>query len=234
MKLIQDNPVFKPLGQNFYTAIPNVTGAAYDDKAKMYERLVGSKLYNRIFWGTSPSDYTRFAENAILSAKGNALDVGCGGLVQTASVYTKAQADCYLLDQSTAMLEIGKKRLEKACGNVPENIVLLQADAFQIPFADQTFDTVFSFGMIHLFADKPGFLSEVLRVLKTGQRFYFTSLTNDRRFSSWYLSLLQQKNEIAAPMGSKEITALFNPQKTKIEMHNKGSMVFISGVKTAH
>lgn len=58
-------------------------------------------------------------------------------------------------------------------------------------------------------------------------------LTINRTLSRLYLSLLQKKNEIAQPLRSTEILSLFDAQKKTIESYTKGSMVFISGAKTA-
>ncbi len=39
----------------------------YDRRATAYDSVVGTRLYNRIMWGTSPLDYIAFASEAIMS-----------------------------------------------------------------------------------------------------------------------------------------------------------------------
>ena len=61
---------FRKIDTDIYSALENYTGAAYDSKAVMYEKLVSKKLYNKIIWGTSPEDYKEFAYKAINSSRG--------------------------------------------------------------------------------------------------------------------------------------------------------------------
>jgi hypothetical protein len=42
----------------------------YDRRATAYDSVVGTRLYNRIMWGTSPLDYIAFASEAIMSNPG--------------------------------------------------------------------------------------------------------------------------------------------------------------------
>lgn len=231
MALLNDSSKFKWVESSLFTNLDNIKGAPYDNKAKMYERLVSSKWYNQVIWGTQPSDYTDFAREVVLNAQGLCLDIGCGGLVQTAQVYVEAQQPCILLDNSIEMLKIAKQRLINLVGKVPDNIQLLQANAFQLPFEDNTFDNIFSFGMIHLFDNKLEYIKEALRVLKTGGRFYFSSLTSDRLIGKLYIYLLQTQKEFGQALNSKQTLELFKTLNLNIQHYQKGSMVFINGKK---
>jgi ubiquinone/menaquinone biosynthesis C-methylase UbiE len=222
---------FKTIDSGIYSALENVTGAAYDSKAKMYEKLVSSRLYNKIIWGTSPDDYTSFSEQAIHSANGLVLDAGCGGLIQTSGIYRTTKNRCVLIDNSSEMLSIAKSRLVDAQGQVPSNITLLQADAFHLPFPDNTFDTVCSFGMIHIFDDKQAYVNEVLRTLKPGGSFYFSSMTTKRAMSAWYMGQLQKMKEFGVLFSEEQTLSLFQHTSLTFKSHMKGSMVFIEGNK---
>lgn len=225
------NKDYHLIEENLYSTLPNVTGAPYDGKAKAYESLVSSSIYNSIIWGTLPIDYTDFARKAILSASGSCIDVGCGGLIQTASVYSVCSQDLVLLDYSIDMLKIAKQRLMKGRTNFPANICLLQSDAFHLPFDAESFDNVCSFGLIHCFEDKQAFIDELLRVLKVNGSFHFTSLTSDRLISKYYMKLLQRKQAFGEPLSSGEILHLFDKQAVELSFYKKGSMIFISGHK---
>ncbi len=222
---------FKTIENDIYTALENVTGAAYDSKAKMYEKLVSSRLYNKIIWGTTPDDYTSFSEKAINSTKGLVLDAGCGGLIQTSDIYKSTKNKCVLVDNSSEMLSIAKSRLVDAQGQIPSNITLLQADAFHLPFPENTFDTVCSFGMVHIFDDKQAYVNELLRTLKPGGSFYFSSMTTKRGISAWYMGQLRKMNEFGVLFSEEQTRSLFQHTSLTFKSQMKGSMVFIEGKK---
>ncbi len=223
-----DESKIKKIEEGIYTCVDGA-GAAYDNKAKMYERLVSSRIYNRIMWGTSPDDYTAFAATALGAQAGLTLDLGCGGLTHTADLYAKTERVLILVDHSLAMLRIAQERLRRKIGAVPERVRFLQADAFALPFPAECFDAVCSFGMLHLFNNRQDLIAEALRVLKRGGRFYFSSLTADRPFSKRVIQSLQ--GEFGAPFTSAETLALFDARVVAVEHFTRGSMVFVSGEK---
>ena len=212
-----------------WTVLPDSFSAPYDGKARLYEWLVQRHWYNRIFWGTSPADYRQFAARAILQGKGNLLDIGCGGLVHTAAIYSKTRRNTFLLDNSTEMLRIGCGRVTR--GKINNSLFFLQANAFDMPFNNNSFDSVVSFGIIHLFDDKETFVSEALRVLKPGGDFHFSALIKERPFSIKYLNALHKRKEIGKPYTAEETLAMFNGKVNAINAVVKGSMLFIRGVK---
>lgn len=55
-------------------------------------------------------------------------------------------------------------------GVPPEIVTLRQADAEKLPFPDNSFDLVYSWGVLHHTPDTPAAFREVLRVLKPGGR----------------------------------------------------------------
>lgn len=113
MDLKTDPAKFKILEDHLFTNLENTRGGAYDNKAKMYEKLVSSVTYNKMMWGTSPSDYISFSQKAVNESRGTTLDIGCGGLVQTATLYAKSDTNTILLDSSIEML----KRTSQFCSN---------------------------------------------------------------------------------------------------------------------
>lgn len=229
--MMQESNKVRLIEDDIYSSLENTMGSSYDKKARIYERLVGLNIYNKILWGTLPKDYTDFAKAAILVSKGKCIDIGCGGLIQTAGIYAQTKQDYILLDHSIEMLRIAKSRLVSQCGMMPGHIRLLQADAFQLPFEDENFDNLVSFGMIHCFEDKSAFISEALRVLKRGGTFHFTSMTSDRLISKHYMNLLRKQKEFGVPLGSGHIVKLFKDNVCDINFYMKGSMIFISGKK---
>ena len=217
---------------SIYSSASPKPNTPYDKKAKAYEKLVALKLYNKLMWGTLPEDYRTFNKIAILNSKGTSIDLGCGGLVHSAPIYANAKGRFILLDGSLEMLKIAKNRMGKICNKTPENIRFLQANALNVPFQDSTFDSILSFGLIHLFEEKEKFICEVIRLLKPGGKFYISALTSDRKFSKYYMCFLQKQGEIATPLHSEQFIELFQKQFSNLNWYIRGSMLFINGEKT--
>ena len=66
---------------------PAAGEAPYDRRARIYDRLVGNALDNRLGWGTHPRRYAAFADEALASGTGPFLDAGCGSAVFTAAAH---------------------------------------------------------------------------------------------------------------------------------------------------
>lgn len=231
MDPIQKLKTFNKTEEGIYQSInKKEIGTLYDNKAKAYERLVSSKLYNKIMWGTLPSDYTDFSKRAILNSDGIGLDIGCGGLVQTYQQYRATDNKFILLDNSIEMLKVGNSRLNLGAPTENNHIHLLQADAFEIPFDNNSFDKVCSFGVLHIFDNKKAFINEALRILKPKGYFYFSSLTSDRFISRMYMSFLSTQGAFGTPKTAKETLALFE-NSVHLNWYLKGSMLFGSGQK---
>lgn len=205
-------------------------GGSYDTKARIYEFLVSTTWYNKIAWGTSPCDYARFAKHAIEKADGKIIDVGCGGLTHTARFYSSFKQELFLIDNSKEMLQIARKRMLKNAGSHGGNVSYVLADVFNLPFKE-CFDTLFSFGMLHLFDNKEHYLDCIFKTLKPGGRFFISALTTDRKISRRYISLLQKNNEMGIGMSSGAIVAIMNRFVMRLDAYTVGSMVFLQGMK---
>lgn len=93
----------------------------------------------------------------------NVLEVGCG--VATDGVqFARAGAIYTGVDASSRAIELAERRfaLEGAEGR------FLQAEAACLPFPDETFDLVYSHGVIHHFAETAEAVAEFHRVLRPG------------------------------------------------------------------
>ncbi|WP_160712573.1 class I SAM-dependent methyltransferase [Chitinophaga solisilvae] len=222
---------FKEAAPGILSALENTRGAAYDNKAIFYERLVSTMLFNKLCWNVNRDDFKKFAAMPVLQSAGNVLDIGCGGLAQTADLYSRTTHICTLLDRSLEMLRIAKGRLTARCGAIPSNITLLQANAFQLPFDDSSYDTICSFGTIHLFDNKQDFLHEMLRVLKPGGKFYFYTMTNETIISRLFMELLRLFNEFGVVLSRQQTCALFDSKTLSVQHYMKGSVLFIYGQK---
>jgi ubiquinone/menaquinone biosynthesis C-methylase UbiE len=104
----------------------------------------------------------RYAEFERWSGR-DVLEIGCG--VGTDSVrFARAGAVLTSVDLTDTAVELTRGWL--ASESLPGTV--LQADAEQLPFADGSFDLVYSWGVLHHTPDTPRALAEVRRVLRPG------------------------------------------------------------------
>ncbi|MHA7271023.1 class I SAM-dependent methyltransferase [Arthrobacter sp. HLT1-20] len=203
-------------------------GSPYDGRAALYDRVIGSRLYNRLVWGSSPRSYATFAATAAASGHGPLLDVGCGSAVFTAAVYTSTDRPLILLDRSLGMLGRAAQRLGTG-GSGADGVAFMQADLFDLPFAPQQFQTVASFGMLHLFDDLTNTLDVLKSQVSPGGSLYATSLVGETARGRRTLALLHRTGEVAAPRTEHELAAaahqVLGPASS---IHRQGSMAFLS------
>ncbi|MSR86659.1 methyltransferase domain-containing protein [Candidatus Peribacteria bacterium] len=78
------------------------------------------------------------------------------------------------IDHSSEMLKMAEKRNHQAV--MQEHVELTLGDAQELPYADNSFDTVFAVNVFHFWSDPTRELAECRRVLKSGGRiaFYLT------------------------------------------------------------
>lgn len=93
---------------------------------------------------------------------GNILDLACG----SGRFTTIFNGEQYIgLDFSPSMIRLSKER------NPQLDFVI--ADAFRLPFPNETFDLIFACRFIHHYTDLTAFFGEVTRLLKTNGVFVF-------------------------------------------------------------
>ena len=78
------------------------------------------------------------------------------------------------IDQSTGMLELGGRNVERA--NLSPSIRLEQVDAKQLPYASGSFGAVISNSIVHHIAEPSSVLSESVRVTAPGGILFFRDL----------------------------------------------------------
>ena len=93
------------------------------------------------------------------------LDQGCGGGRYTTAFKLLGAGHCTGLDFSEIGLCDAKLRVESAGLN---NIDFIQGSVLDMPFEDETFDIVYSNGVLHHTEDWKKGISEQLRVMKAG------------------------------------------------------------------
>jgi demethylmenaquinone methyltransferase/2-methoxy-6-polyprenyl-1,4-benzoquinol methylase/phosphoethanolamine N-methyltransferase len=118
------------------------------------------------------------------------LDVGCGTgtLALRAQQRVGAAGEVRGIDASPEMIAVARGKAAKANAAISFETGLIE----QLPFADGTFDAVFSTLMLHHLPDdvKAQGLKEVVRVLKPGGRFLAVDLSGGG--GPWYWRLMSR------------------------------------------
>lgn len=137
--------------------------SVYNKIAREYdERIPGSGPADEIFTATELD----FLLSKVVSGE-KVLDMGCGTGRFTVPL-AEAGADVTGFDLSSGMLEVAAAKL----ADRGLNATTQQGDMADLPFPDNTFDTVTSMlALMHIpLADRPKVFREVSRVLKPGGR----------------------------------------------------------------
>lgn len=201
----------------------------YDRRATAYDSVVGTRLYNRMMWGTSPLDYIAFASEAIMSNHGERmLDAGCGSLLFTAQLYIASDRQIVAFDQSLRMLQRARARLIELSGSVPEHIVLLQADLSTLVFRPKQFRTILCMNVLHQYTDAAALIQKLQTLLDDAGQLYLTSLVSTGRYvGDWWLKTLYKTGEFVRPRSSIELNKLLaNSAGQDIKYQLKGNMAF--------
>jgi ubiquinone/menaquinone biosynthesis C-methylase UbiE len=111
---------------------------------------------------------TRFERNGIplsVFEGKRCLDAGCGGGRATILMAEAGASEVVALDLSETNVETTRMRAEQ---RGLTNVTAQQASLLEVPFEDQSFDVVWSNGVLHHTGDTDGSLKEIARLLKPG------------------------------------------------------------------
>ena len=138
----------------------------YDEGSQEFFREIDRRIfhprYMRLTADASGKPFSLFVDFDSLGGK-DVLDVGIGSGIAT-QMLAEAGAHVTGIDLTDWAVETTQRRL--AAFGLEADV--RQADAEQLPFADASFDLVFSWGVIHHSSDMDRALSELVRVLRPG------------------------------------------------------------------
>ncbi len=144
----------------------------YDRISRVYDYLIGP--FER-----------KYAEGALerLSVKEGetVLEIGFGSghCLKRVAEFVGKTGKAYGIDISSGMLEVARRRLDKA--QLIDRVELCCGDAANLSYGDNTFDAVFMSFTLELFdtPEIPSLLGEVKRVLKPGGRLGVVSMSKE-------------------------------------------------------
>jgi SAM-dependent methyltransferase len=203
---------------------------AYDSigASVIYNRVACNRFYNWLMWGYSIKEYATLCEDRLASSsEGWVLDLACGSLAFTAEIYANcSNRPVVFLDQSLKLLRKAKSRIEKLKGSISENIFFLHADALQLTFKDNIFDTVISLNFLHCTDDVNAALKEMKRVLTDGGNSAITTLVKGNRWSNRYLDMLAGSGALIS-RNFDELLSAFNDMEMQVTHKIQGNLAFI-------
>lgn len=121
------------------------------------------------------------------------MEIGCGRGVGTEIIFERFGAgEVHAFDLDPKMVKIARRRLAKFG---QQKLRLSVGDAERIDAADNSYDAVFDFGIIHHIPKWEDAVKEVARVLKPGGKFYFEEVTK-KALGRWlYRTFLKHPTE---------------------------------------
>jgi len=135
-------------------------------------------LYDYIVAPAVLSTMQPFKESLHGNAKEGAriLDIGCGG-GQLAIEIAKTRKDLGITGVDLSHSQVKRARSRGREAGV--KIDFIQASAMDIPFADESFDLVYSVDCLKHWPEKPRGLMECIRLLKPGGMLFITEVNKD-------------------------------------------------------
>jgi ubiquinone/menaquinone biosynthesis C-methylase UbiE len=157
------------------TGILNMVESEADEVITPFQRVmqmplvvsIYEKMWRRIgYYLASSRSFSKEMQTVLrlarISGNGRSLDLACGPGVFTRPLARRSGGAVIGLDLSWPMLRHAQKALTK---ERVQNILLIRATAFSLPFVDNAFQYINCCGALHLFDKPASALKEMARVL---------------------------------------------------------------------
>lgn len=157
----------------------------------LYSQFIFPRLLD---WSMSDASLSNYRQKVLALVSGEVLEIGFGtGL--NLPYYPKQMKKLTTVDVNPGMNALAKKRIQDSDITV-ENHVL---NGENLPFADESFDSVVSTWTLCSIAHVKQALKEIYRVLKPGGRFFFIEhgLSNNPKIQLWQNRLTPVQKVIA-------------------------------------
>jgi ubiquinone/menaquinone biosynthesis C-methylase UbiE len=121
------------------------------------------------------------------------LEIGCGRGVGTEIILERFEAgEVHAFDLDPDMVRLARERLARYSS---DRVRLFAGDAENIEAADDSFDAVVDFGIIHHCPNWQRAVAEVRRVLKPSGKFFFEEVTKQALDRWFYRTFLEHPTE---------------------------------------
>jgi ubiquinone/menaquinone biosynthesis C-methylase UbiE len=146
--------------------------------------------------------------------KGHALEIGHGpGYLGLEWLKRTENTTLTAVDISPAMTTLACKNAQEY--QLSERVQYDSVDACRLPYADNTFDLVFSNGSLHEWEFPLANMQEMLRVLKPGGHYQISDLRRDiAGLVHWFLKINTQPAQIR-PYLDSSIQAAYTPDEAR-------------------
>jgi SAM-dependent methyltransferase len=125
------------------------------------------------------------------------------------------------------LLRIAKSRLTRLNGQVPDNLIFLHADALQMPFAPNTFNTIIALNLLDVLDDFHILLNGLKNIVTADGTMLFTILILGNRLADNYLKVWENAGEVVTrPI--EQLETVFIESGMPIDYEINGDMAFIS------
>ncbi len=164
----------------------------------------------------SKQDYLDYAIARVAPKASDALLEVAAGTCVCGRAFAPHVRSVMCLDMTAAMLEMGKAAAEQ---EHIQNMAFVQGDAAELPFADNSFDIVFSRLAFHHFPEPKTPFSEMARVLKPGGKLVMIDMAaaeEPLRTAEDTLEILRDPSHIRN-LSQTEMLALYEAHGLSIE-----------------
>ena len=200
----------------------------------LYQSKIGSAIYA---WGISGATTIIFDKKLkedflnFIPKGGKILEIGCGPGNQAIKIL-KDRHDLEIIasDMSSEMISQAQKKYQEMIlrdeqfKKVQSNLSFVQADAMDLSqFDSETFDGIYSYGVIKHFPDRIRGLNECIRILKPGGRMFFDEFFAEASLAQT-MNLFAKHIRIPAGFMMKPIISRIFHNKHKISSPDKADI----------
>ena len=150
-----------------------------EEAKRLYDRI--SKFYDYLTGASERKCSEKALDRLSIEEGETALEIGFGTgyCLKRIAERVGQTGEAYGIDISSGMLKVAKRKLEQA--DLMDRVELYCADAANLPYGENVFDSVFTSFTLELFdtPEIPKVLNEIKRVLKPGGRLGVVSMSKE-------------------------------------------------------